>query len=63
MLLLVGEAQLAKCLKVWVSGPLGGMQASSDYVQGVIQYTVFEASVNAARPDWCAVLSCSVHQR
>ena len=55
----VGEAQLAGCLKVWVSAVRwSGTQASSDYAQGVIQDTVYEASVSAATPDWCAVISC-----
>ena len=55
----IGEVQLAGCLKILVSGPfLSGMQASSDYAQGVIQDTVYEASVSAASPDWCAVLGC-----
>ena len=55
-----GEAQLARCLKVWVGGCWSGTQASSDYVQGVVQDTVYEhcLSVNAATPDWCALLSC-----
>ena len=56
--LLVGEAQLAGCLKYWVSGPLAGTQASSDYVQGIVQDTVDEASVSIVTPDWCTVLSC-----
>ena len=57
MLLPVGEAQLAGCLKAWVSG-WSKTQASSDYAQGVIQDTVYEASVSTATPNWCAVLSC-----
>ena len=34
------------------------MQASSDYVQGVVEDTVDEASVSTVTPDWCVVLSC-----
>ena len=34
------------------------MQASSDYAEGVIQDTVYEASVSVAISDWGAVLSC-----
>ena len=55
--LLVGKAQLAGCLKVWLV-VCCGMQVSSDNAQSVIQKTVYKASVRGATPDWCAVLSC-----
>ena len=54
VLLPVGKAQLAGCLKVWVSGPL----ERDDYVQGIIEDTVYEASVSTTTPDWYVVLSC-----
>ena len=40
-----------------------GTQASSYNIQGVIQDTVNEASINAATPDWCVVLSCLIDQK
>ena len=60
LLLLVGEILLAGYLKVWVIGRWCRTQASNDNAQGVIQYTVYEASVNAATPDWYAVFSCGL---
>ena len=35
-----------------------GTRASNDYAQGIIQDTVYEASVSTATQDWYAVLSC-----
>ena len=55
--LLVSKAQLAGCLRVQVVH-WSGTQASSNYVQGIVQDTVDEASVSTATPDWCTVLSC-----
>ena len=56
--LLVGDVQLAKCLKVFV-GIInwGGTQASSDNDQSIVQDTVYNTSVSVATSDWCAVLS------
>ena len=63
--LLGGEAQLAGCLKEpeGIVYRWSGTQASSDNAQGVIEYTVDEACVRAAAPDWCAVLGSRVDQR
>ena len=47
--LLVGEAQLAGCLRVQAGGPL---EWERRHAQGVIQDTVDEASVSTATPDW-----------
>ena len=54
------EAQLAGCLRVQVGGPLEWDAGTSNYVQGVIQDTVDEASVSTATPDWRTVLSCRI---
>ena len=53
--LLVGEAQLAGCLRVQVGGPL---EWERRHAQGVVQDTVDEASVSTVTPDWRTVLRC-----
>ena len=53
--LLVGEAQLAGCLRVQVGGLL---EWERRHAQGVVQDTVNEASVSTATPDWRTVLRC-----
>ena len=61
--LLVGKAQLDGCLRVWVNGPLDVTQAFSDYTQGFVQDTVYEASVSAATPDTRLVRSTQLLSR
>ena len=52
VLFLVDKTQLVGCLKVWVGGPLGsGTESSSANVQGIIQNTLYEASISPATPD------------
>ena len=55
--LLVSEAQLAGCMKYGYVVHWSGTQASHNYVQSIIQDTVYEANVNTAIPDWCVLLS------
>ena len=38
------------------------MHASSDVAHGVVKNTVNESSLSTAKPDWCALLRCEIHQ-
>ena len=49
---------MLKSMDKWSIEWWSGTQASSNYMQGVIQDTVYEESVSAVTSDYCAVLSC-----
>ena len=48
---------MPKSMGKWSLG-MGRKQPVTNYAQGVIQDSVYEANVSAATPDWCAVLRC-----